>query len=56
MTYADRPANMQVRCKNCVSRFDVKKGEMLATCPNCGTKWNLSWPKPDLPYIRNKAA
>ena len=50
-----RAASMQVRCKNCIQRFDVKPGVDKAKCPHCGTEFRISWPKPDLPYIRGLA-
>ncbi|MBW1824764.1 MAG: hypothetical protein JRI87_09390, partial [Deltaproteobacteria bacterium] len=45
-------AEMKVRCKNCIKRFEVKPKVTEATCPHCGMKYRMSWPKPDLPYIR----
>jgi DNA-directed RNA polymerase subunit RPC12/RpoP len=41
-----------VRCKDCIKRFEVPKDASEATCPECGTVWRISWPEPDVPYIR----
>jgi len=49
------PAEMMVRCKNCIQRFKVEPGAAKAKCPHCGTEYRISWPKPDLPYIRGLA-
>ena len=49
-----RPAEMEVRCKNCIQRFGVTPGKTEAKCPHCGEEFRISWPKPDLPYIRGK--
>jgi len=46
---------MMVRCKNCIKRFKVEPGVTKAKCPHCGTEFRISWPKPDLPYIRGLA-
>jgi len=45
-------AEMMVRCKNCIKRFEVKAKVQTAKCPHCGVEYRISWPKPDLPYIR----
>lgn len=54
MTHAKK-AEMMVRCKNCIKRFEVKPKVDKAKCPHCGVEYRISWPKPDLPYIRGLA-
>jgi len=51
----EKPAEMMVRCKNCIKRFRVEPGATKAKCPYCGVEYRISWPKPDLPYIRGLA-
>ncbi len=51
----EKPAEMMVRCKNCIKRFPVEPGATRAKCPYCGVEYRISWPKPDLPYIRGLA-
>ena len=46
---------MMVRCKNCIQRFKVEPGVSKAKCSHCDTEFRISWPKPDLPYIRGLA-
>ncbi len=41
-----------VRCKACITRFEVPQDATEATCPECGAEWRISWPEPDTPYIR----
>ncbi len=41
-----------VRCKACITRFEVTQDANEATCPECGAEWRISWPEPDTPYIR----
>ena len=48
----ERASEGEVRCKNCVERFKVEPGKTEATCPHCGVEWIISWPQPDVPYIR----
>jgi hypothetical protein len=49
----DREGEGMVRCKNCIQRFKVEPpGVEEATCPHCGIEYIISWPKPDMPYIR----
>ena len=50
----ERPADMEVRCKNCIQRFKVEPKVTEAKCPHCGEEYRISWPKPNLPYIRGK--
>ena len=33
-------------------KVEVKPKVERAKCPNCGAEYRISWPKPDLPYIR----
>lgn len=42
----------EVRCLNCLKRFSVQEKAEEATCPNCDTKYRISWPRPDQPKIR----
>lgn len=51
----ERHAEMEVRCKNCIERFKIEPGVTSAKCPHCGEEYRISWPKPNLPYIRGKA-
>ena len=41
-----------VRCKACITRFEVPLEAEKAKCPECGTEWRISWPEPGTPYIR----
>ena len=41
-----------VRCKACITRFEVPLGAETAKCPECGTEWRISWPEPGTAYIR----
>jgi len=50
----ERESEMMVRCKNCIQRFKVGPKATEAKCPYCGMEYRISWPKPDLPYIRGK--
>jgi rRNA maturation endonuclease Nob1 len=51
----EKQGQMMVRCKNCIQRFEVKPKVERAKCPTCGAEYRISWPKPDLPYIRGNA-
>ncbi|MHA2225025.1 MAG: hypothetical protein ACXAC8_07460 [Candidatus Hodarchaeales archaeon] len=42
----------EVRCLNCLKRFSVQANTEEATCPNCQTKYRISWPWPDQPKVR----
>ncbi|MHA2100377.1 MAG: hypothetical protein ACW99A_17000 [Candidatus Kariarchaeaceae archaeon] len=42
----------EVRCLNCLKRFSVPEKAEEATCPNCDTKYRISWPRLDQPKIR----
>ena len=42
----------EVRCLNCLKRFQVQLNATEAECPKCNTKFRISWPKPDQPKIR----
>lgn len=33
----------QVRCLNCLERFDVTAGAEKVACPNCKIEWRISW-------------
>ena len=52
MTRPDRAAEGEVRCKNCVQRFKVEPGTTEMACPHCGVVWIISWPQPNVPYVR----
>jgi rRNA maturation endonuclease Nob1 len=41
-----------VRCKACITRFEVPLKATEAKCPECGEEWRISWPEPDTPYVR----
>lgn len=41
-----------VRCKDCITRFEVPLGVTEAKCPECETEWRISWTTPTTPYIR----
>ncbi|MFX1282573.1 MAG: hypothetical protein ACFFC6_17590 [Promethearchaeota archaeon] len=45
----------EVRCLNCLKRFEVQLKADEAACPNCGTRYRISWPRPDQPKIRGSA-
>ena len=47
---ADR--NLQVRCLNCLQRFEVKKNADRATCPKCEMEWRISWHDDGMAKIR----
>jgi DNA-directed RNA polymerase subunit RPC12/RpoP len=42
----------EVRCLNCLNRFQVQLNTEQAECPKCNTQYRISWPKPDQPKIR----
>lgn len=42
----------EVRCLNCLKRFQVPQGAESAVCPNCKTKYRISWPTPTQAKIR----
>ncbi|MGB9853311.1 MAG: hypothetical protein ACPLRY_00670 [Candidatus Bathyarchaeales archaeon] len=45
----------EVRCKNCLKRFQVPLGAETAECPHCKTKFRISWPTPTQAMIRGVA-
>ncbi|MHA1994957.1 MAG: hypothetical protein ACW97Z_10475 [Candidatus Hodarchaeales archaeon] len=45
----------EVRCLNCLKRFQVQLISEKAECPQCNTQYRISWPKPDQPKIRGLA-
>ncbi|MEM3010617.1 MAG: hypothetical protein QXE76_02280 [Candidatus Bathyarchaeia archaeon] len=45
----------EVRCVNCLQRFKVELKAEEATCPNCKTKYRISWPTPNQAKIRGLA-
>ncbi|MFX0183433.1 MAG: hypothetical protein ACFE95_10165 [Candidatus Hodarchaeota archaeon] len=45
----------EVRCLNCLKRFEVQPNIDEATCPQCNTQYRISWPRPDQPKIRGIA-
>lgn len=45
----------EVRCLNCLKRFPVQLNTEQAECPQCNTKYRISWPNPDQPKIRGLA-
>ncbi len=45
----------EVRCLNCLKRFSVQLKAEEATCPQCNTKYRISWPRPDQAKIRGLA-
>jgi rRNA maturation endonuclease Nob1 len=47
---ADR--NLQVRCLNCLGRFEVTKGVQKETCPKCGMEWRIAWHDDGMAKIR----
>jgi DNA-directed RNA polymerase subunit RPC12/RpoP len=44
-----------VRCKNCLKRFKIEQNAEIAACPNCKTKFRISWPRPNQAMIRGLA-
>lgn len=42
----------EVRCLNCLKRFEVQPQAEEAACPNCEIRYRISWPRPDQPKIR----
>ena len=42
----------QLRCLNCLERFEVKKGAEDAACPKCGMQWRISWHDDGMAKIR----
>ncbi len=44
-----------VRCKACITRFEVPLGAKEVKCPECGQGWRISWPEPNTPYVRGTA-
>lgn len=42
----------EVRCLNCLNRFQINKNAAEAECPKCNTKFRISWPNPDQPKVR----
>ena len=45
----------EVRCLNCLTRFPVELNSEEASCPDCKTRYRISWPRPDQPKIRGPA-
>jgi DNA-directed RNA polymerase subunit RPC12/RpoP len=45
----------EVRCLNCLKRFQVQQNTEKTACPHCQTKYRISWPKPDQPKVRGIA-
>ncbi|MFQ6074196.1 MAG: MJ0042-type zinc finger domain-containing protein [Candidatus Bathyarchaeia archaeon] len=45
----------EVRCLNCLRRFEVQPNAREATCPNCQTRYRISWPTPTQAKIRGRA-
>jgi len=42
----------QIRCLNCLTRFEVKKQAGRAACPKCGMEWRISWHDDGMAKIR----
>ena len=47
--------NYEVRCLNCLKRFEIQPKTDKATCLHCKTNYRISWPRPDQPKIRGIA-
>ena len=45
----------EVRCLNCLNRFQVEPKSDVATCPHCDIKYRISWLTPNQPKIRGQA-
>ncbi|HKZ94004.1 MAG TPA: hypothetical protein VJ249_05425 [Candidatus Bathyarchaeia archaeon] len=45
----------EVRCLNCLKRFQVQLNAETATCPHCNTKFRISWPAPGQAKVRGLA-
>ncbi|MCZ2855704.1 MAG: hypothetical protein O2U62_01280 [Candidatus Bathyarchaeota archaeon] len=45
----------EVRCLNCLKRFKVEPNAEEATCPNCKTRYRISWTTPAQAKIRGRA-
>lgn len=46
---------LHARCLNCRNRFEVKKGQNIAECDHCGSKWRISWVDPEQPKVQGPA-
>ncbi|MCW3986076.1 MAG: hypothetical protein NWE91_06685 [Candidatus Bathyarchaeota archaeon] len=45
----------EVRCLNCLKRFPVQSKAETAICPNCKTKYRISWPTLNQAKVRGLA-
>ncbi|UCE97091.1 MAG: hypothetical protein JSV51_07305, partial [Candidatus Bathyarchaeota archaeon] len=45
----------EVRCLNCLKRFVVPPKAEKAACPNCKTKYRISWPTMHQAKVRGLA-
>jgi DNA-directed RNA polymerase subunit RPC12/RpoP len=46
---------VEIRCLECLARIDVAPKAKEVECPNCGTKYLIYWPTPDIAKIKGVA-
>ena len=48
-------ASIELRCLECMVRIQVAPEAKEFNCPNCGTKFLIYWPAPDIAKIKGIA-